>query len=244
MAIARYLIAQYIPDLLRHEPRNVGVITTLGAQVAARFAGEVESGDIDGRKIKSFAYPDIYRQWVQYWRSVLQNNAADAILPQLIASSTSHYCVVSGGEVSDIGRDSIEDVLNYLYALIVSEGRLLSAALGVREGVNVAASNLKALVGEEFQGANILIENEQQLPLVPHPIIRNVPLPSSAAEPHMPSFVQHNGLLYVMEIVDFFRDKERAKDRAGLASYMFEDLREPMEDQVRTISIVKNARRR
>lgn len=240
MAIANYLIAQYIPDLFRREPKNVGVITWRGIEVVGRFFGETDTGEIDGRKIKSFRHPDIYRQWVTYWRSLLQRRGVEGI-SQLLDPSVSNYRIIKGGEVSGTEEDAITDVLNYLYALIVSEGGLREA-LGLSADLSMAAGNFKALVAEQFDAVQILAPENQQLPLgIAHPIYRNLPIPSSTAEPHKPSFVQQNGLLYVMEIIDFsIREKDRAKDHAGLTSYMFDDLKkQQLPNGVRTIAIIR-----
>lgn len=47
----RYLVAKYIPELLRNEPRNVGVIVWTPEKVDARFWGENGEDNVDGRKI-------------------------------------------------------------------------------------------------------------------------------------------------------------------------------------------------
>lgn len=55
MNTPRYLIAKYIPDLRRMEPRNIGVIVWSPQGVAARFAAEKADtdGDVDGRSLPS-----------------------------------------------------------------------------------------------------------------------------------------------------------------------------------------------
>jgi hypothetical protein len=113
--VARYWIAQHVEDLFRNEPRNVGVFVRVGSSVAARFFGEVEGGGIDGRKLKSLPYPDVYRQWVEYWRDQVASGRE-----KFEQVSGSHYWVVEGGAVSDIDRDSADEVAAYLYSLLVS----------------------------------------------------------------------------------------------------------------------------
>ena len=50
---AEYLIAQYLRNPMRREPRNVGVIVVLGDTRAAKFIGEIaDAGEIDGRSTK------------------------------------------------------------------------------------------------------------------------------------------------------------------------------------------------
>jgi hypothetical protein len=52
--------------------------------------------------------------------------------------------------------------------------------------------------------------------------------------------VQENGQLFVMETVDFTpRDKDRAKDHAAFASYMFEDIRQTHLDRAQPIALIR-----
>ena len=65
----RYWVAKNVEDQFRNEPRNVGVIVWGERSIAARFIGEKESAAIDRRLLgQRFRYPDIYLQWVAYWR--------------------------------------------------------------------------------------------------------------------------------------------------------------------------------
>ena len=68
---AHYWIARQLDDVIRQEPRNVEVVVTLNQHTAGRFYGADEDQKIDGRRIKGLAYPDVYRQRVQYWRNGL-----------------------------------------------------------------------------------------------------------------------------------------------------------------------------
>lgn len=90
---AQYWIAQYIDDLFRNEPRNIGIIARVGDQIAAQFVGESESGEIDGRKLKLFKYPEVYREWLQYWRRMINRGSLD----KLFRESKSNFRVNEGG---------------------------------------------------------------------------------------------------------------------------------------------------
>lgn len=61
----------------------------------AKFLGEKEPGDIDGRKIRNFNFPDVYRQWIDYWRECIDTGKMES----LVESSGSHYRVIGGGEL-------------------------------------------------------------------------------------------------------------------------------------------------
>jgi hypothetical protein len=219
---ARYWIAQHVEDLFRNEPRNVGVFVRCGDGVVARFFGEDTDGDVDGRKIRGLPYPDVYKQWVSYWRrEVLAGKPIDGIA----TSSTSNYRVITGGEVSDVGTDSPSDVANYLYSVLVSEGGFMEATVGeLPDAPN--AVQLSAEVSDALDARQLLIRDERAQAPVAHPVRRNVRLNGKVAT-YRPAFTQQNGTLYIMETVDFSRAKKTtARDHAGWSAYMFRDLRQ------------------
>lgn len=116
---AEYLIAQHVEDPFRREARNVGVFVRKEGRYAARFVGETGPGVLDGRLVEVLAAPDVYRQWVQYWRGVLDDEPDPfAALQQ---HSSAHYLVVDGGTVLDTGDDPPEVVAAFLYARLVTE---------------------------------------------------------------------------------------------------------------------------
>ena len=75
---AEYLIAQYLHNPMRHEPRNVGIMVSSGASRAGRFVGEIsDTGEIDRRSTKWTEYPRVYRKWLRYWREQLEKGGDD-----------------------------------------------------------------------------------------------------------------------------------------------------------------------
>lgn len=227
---ARYWIAQYIGDVFRNEPKNVGVFVQYRGILEGRFFGEVDQ-QIDGRKLKAFPYPDVYRQWIQYWRKQISSNSEPATL---IDGSTPNFLVKYGGFVSDVEGSSIEDLLHYLYALLVSEGGFREA-IGV--GIAVDEELTVSLINEivDVLSQERLLAIEDNLP-APHPVRRSVPLRGSiVGVEHRPAFVQQNGRLYVMETVDFtIPQKKNARDHAGWSAYMFKDIHSthPTSEQI------------
>ena len=207
---AEYLIAQYMEDVFRREVRNVGVFVHKQGEFSARFFGEVEPGTIDGRKIKSMAAPDVYRQWVQYWRRTLTTTAdpfqAIRLAPQ------ANYLIADGGEVMDTGSDSVEEIAAFLYSALVAEGGFAEAfSPSDDESIGSAPSSprLRREIENAFASLNILAVGGDQLALVRHPIIPKREVRGTTVEPHRPQFSQQNGRLYVMESVDF---TERGKE--------------------------------
>jgi len=231
---AQYWVAQYIPDLFRNEPRNIGVIAQVGSEAVARFVGETPDLQVDGRKTRAFPYPDVYRQWVAYWRSRLSAGKPDS----LKEDSGHHYRIVEGGLATDIGYDSPEDVVAYLYALLVAEGGFREATQteeNTEDTIDRAA--LQTDIETAFQNAHILADSGDLL--VQHPIRRGVKLAGTGELAHAPAFVQRNGQLFVMESVDFRpKQAQRSRDHAGWSAYMFKDLRSVQQD-IETIAIVR-----
>lgn len=219
---ARYWVAQHVEDLFRNEPQNVGVFVRVGDRVAAKFFGEVDDGAIDGRKIRSLPYPEVYRQWVECWRDRVASGGDG-----FAKASGAHYRVVEAGAVSDIEHDSAEDVASYLYSLLVSEGRFKEAIQTCQED-DGANHHQSITLEDDFSAAlkriDILSENGSLL--VRHPIRRNVPVQGKSVS-HRPAFVQDNGSLCVMETVDFSSSRKKwSLDHAGFSAYMFRDIRE------------------
>jgi hypothetical protein len=226
---AKYWIAQTVPDLFRDEPQNVGVFVSQGGRIAARFFGEV--GDqLDGRKLRSLPYPDVYKQWVQHWRkSFFSGTDIEKML-----KSSGNYRVKIGGEVSDIGADSAESLADYLYSLLISEGGLREA-LGGSEA-DATEVTLEKDLADEFLSRNIFGLSD---PTVRHPVRRGVVITGRNNVEHRPAFVQENGHLCIMESVDFTAiQKTRSKDHAGLSAYIFSDMR-AARPTLEAISIVK-----
>lgn len=69
MSAVRYLVAKYVPDLRRMEPKNIGVVVWSDGVVAARFAAECpeKSGTVDDRCVPGFVRSlSAYKQWVRF----------------------------------------------------------------------------------------------------------------------------------------------------------------------------------
>jgi hypothetical protein len=237
---AEFYIAQYMEDVFRREVRNVGVFVRVGDRTAARFLGENENGDLDGRRLKVFVAPDVYRQWVEYWRRVLETETAP--LDVIKSESKGNFFVVDGGEVRDVADDPAESILAFLYTSLVAEGGF-GNAYADREALSIAGSASPRLTNEvqvAFQHLNILDSQNQGIGLVSHPIQTRPQLQGTVKEPHRPQFAQENGRLFVMETIDFTdRSKERARDHAGFTSFMFNDLRSAISDKVSPIAVVR-----
>jgi len=227
---AKYWIARYVEDVFRNEPKNVGVIVSVGRTLAARFVGEQDNGILDGRKLKGFSHPNVYSQWHDYWRREI----ATGNLSEIIKAATSNYFVVSGGEVSDIGNDTAADVCLFLFDMLVGAGGPSEAYQWIDE--NVEEQDFSAEIVEVLQQEDLLA-NENEL-LVRHPIVRNQPVLGQHVQ-HSPSFSQRNGALSVFEYIDLGRPKQKLiRERSGWMAYMYSDIA-AVEHHLNAYSLIK-----
>jgi hypothetical protein len=234
---AKYHIFQMTPDPFRREPRNVGVVVELHGRTAARFVAENEKGEIDGRKLRSIPHGNVYKQWVTHWRRQLRAGGLDALLAPP-KRAISQFQIVSGGEVDGTGKDSVSDVADYLYSMIVSEGGFREA-IGESPQQEVNASLIQEL--ERAFSTSQIMEgmHEQVSAFARHPVQRDVQVRGASRAPYRPPFYQKNGLTYVIETADLeTRFRARIREHAGHAAYMFADLRREYQDDLRPISVV------
>jgi len=133
---ARYLIAKYIPDVQRMEPRNIGIIVWSPDGVEARFAAEHQDrpGDVDARNLPLFVNSQgTYKQWVSFWRSQLDKPVMEPVrggepiertsidfLEALIATSTANYMLCEGGHILDyVSPDTMGHLADQLFRRLV-----------------------------------------------------------------------------------------------------------------------------
>lgn len=112
----QWLLAKYVRDLRRREPRNVGIILFTGTQVHARFLAEIDPDNVDGRSTKWAGSTNNYRAWVHYWRT-----ASPSKSPAELVSHTSadNYYLEHGGQVLAGPERDPEQFLNELYQELV-----------------------------------------------------------------------------------------------------------------------------
>jgi len=130
----RYILAKYVPEVLRNEPRNIGVIIWTPWGVRAQFLGD-EKGSLDARKIPSWVQSrESYREWIGSWRSALiqkKARAADGsdvsakeagFLDALRLTSKGNYVLGDTGSVLDtITEDDSDALLAYLFSTLVEQ---------------------------------------------------------------------------------------------------------------------------
>jgi hypothetical protein len=127
----RYLVAKYISDLQRMEPRNIGIIAWAPGGVSARFLAEKQDspGEIDGRSIPPFVTSmAAYKQWVDFWRSQLTDKSvprrrSQVWLEELKQTSNGNFCLCDGGFILDeVDNADLSHLTNDLFHRLVEQG--------------------------------------------------------------------------------------------------------------------------
>ena len=217
----QYLIAQHVPAPLRQEAHNVGIVVQHGRLTECRFIGEDAAGKMDGRRLRSFRFADVYRQWVEHWRDSL-NLSSD--IEDLIEDNTSNYRLVRGGVVVDVGADPIEGVLDHLFRLLVKDDREVGRVKDSESGD--AVPSFKKEIVHVFSKRGLLSSAVPEAGLFAHhSIIENQEISGTSHAVYRPQFSQENGTLYLMESFDLRVSPAGLERRAGLAAYMYRDIR-------------------
>jgi hypothetical protein len=136
MNATKYLLAKYIADLHRFEPRNIGVIVWSPTGIEARFLAEHPNrpGEVDGRSIPGFVTSSTaYKQWIRYWRDTLSgsslkpldggaelSSSSPAFIEALQQSGRGNFVLVDAGVVLDfVGEEELPAVADQLFSELV-----------------------------------------------------------------------------------------------------------------------------
>jgi len=116
-----WYVVKHVPDLVRREPRNIGVILIADQEKMSRFLGEQPDGEIDGRTVPQFGNHLVYKAWVKHWRSLLDQGAS-VLSEQVVAGRGpgASFYIEEGGEQL-VGHDerASDEILDDLYATLV-----------------------------------------------------------------------------------------------------------------------------
>jgi hypothetical protein len=100
--IVEWLVAKYVSDLARGEPRNIGVVVRYGPKMMSRFLGERDDGTVDGRAARTVNAPAAYyKVWVESWKrrfAEWEQSEAENVQPFLRRRPTDNYYLDYGGE--------------------------------------------------------------------------------------------------------------------------------------------------
>lgn len=138
IAGTRFLVAKYIPDMHRLEPRNIGVIVWSNGAVSAKFVGEHTTDDSVATRVpRRFGIQDrgVYQEWLRYWRSQMASPTlslngngnrvsrdSSQFVDALRRCSKENFVLVDGGIVTgEVAPSEIGDVVHDLYSALVEE---------------------------------------------------------------------------------------------------------------------------
>ena len=134
MMSSRFLIAKYVSDLRRMEPRNIGIIVWSNGSVSARFLGESNNGTY---KITPPTYLDIqsgdaYQQWIHYWRRQTEKETIMSkaglkvqrsdpkFVQELIGKSREQYFLTESGIILEtVKPGELEEIADELFSELV-----------------------------------------------------------------------------------------------------------------------------
>jgi hypothetical protein len=234
-----FALAQYTPDLLRQEPRNIGVFVASSTRVLGRFLGEDESGIVRPARlpVDMFIDVDLYIDWHQYWSGLLQRELAhgtafDFVQHRLIRNKRKAFAVVNGGEYDANPDETLESIAASLFKRLVLTEPAETARLSTSAS-EVAGGYLGRRLLSEFKRIGILERSRGSENLfVRHPVRPKVSVKGLNPVPHTADFYQENGRRYVMEHVDFsIQTLGRARDHAMLSHYILADIAHAAEFQ-------------
>ena len=230
----QYLIAQHVAVPLRQEAANVGVVVKCGDIVGCKFIGEDERGKLDGRRLRSFRFPDVYRQWVKHWREYLDREFS---IEDLTEYNTAHYRLVQGGVVTDVGADPLEKVVDYLFRLLVKDdGAAYEDKTSERA---MAVPSLKEEIANAFAKHGLLASAASDRELFSHhAIVENEEISGTSDARYRPQFSQENGSLHLMESFDLTAPSGSLESRAGFVAYMYRDIADT-RGAVKAFSLVR-----
>lgn len=108
--LAKYYLAKYIPDMERHEPRNIGVILQQDSDVIFGFF------ETDEDSIPSFIRDNnAYVQWINFWKKEI---SAGKSMKEICESSNGSYAICEAGILLDRVND-MNDAIDYLFKRLV-----------------------------------------------------------------------------------------------------------------------------
>lgn len=190
-----WLLAKYVPDIARREPRNVGLFLYDGDELLkARFIGENDDEVIDARVARFAKSSDNYKAWVRHWRMNARTRGE-----LLRHASDDSYYVEIGGERWFGDADDWESNFSQLYGHLVEEVKVDSA-------VNLQRAAEKVL---KEVGLSDRVE-------------RDVVVPVQDDDKLKFNYRFTNGVTRLMHRVTLVFEDDRSWDMAHAAAYAFD----------------------
>lgn len=116
----RILLAKYVPDRRRWEPRNIGVIVVTESANVARFVGERGPDDVDRRQLRFVGDTEAYTEWVAHWRRCMVDG--EEALREAVAEKSAPYLLLEAAEiVASQFPMTADQILEQYYDQLVDE---------------------------------------------------------------------------------------------------------------------------
>lgn len=119
MATGNWYLLKFMPNLVRREPRNIGVALEFDGLLHFRFVGEdPDTQKIDGHALRAYQLPtQPYREWVSYFR---RKSSLDAWgdVAEALSYRPSNFMLEPGGRVTT-KPDSWSDAMDELFRTCV-----------------------------------------------------------------------------------------------------------------------------
>lgn len=125
MTNPRFLIAKYVPDLSRMEPRNIGLLLWHKGRLLSRFLSPSDA--------RFIADHDTYVQWVTFWNDLISGDVIDVpgresiptkserCIDAILASQEGNYLLVDAGFVpSKLSVRDMPKAVDYLFTQLVA----------------------------------------------------------------------------------------------------------------------------
>jgi hypothetical protein len=150
--LPRYTVAKYIPDVLRNEPRNIGVLLWTPDGAAARFLGEKPEapGEVNEAAVPPFvSSPHAYKEWVRYWRRELSKVTCGSDDPfgRMRDTRPGSYRLADDGFLTlPVPAHELAAALDHLFHTLVADGKRVAKPPPVSEAVPMAAVAERGLV--------------------------------------------------------------------------------------------------
>lgn len=205
-----FAIARYVPDLLRNEPRNIGVIffSESGDEYKARFSKNLSAKLGHGL---AAADRDMLKEYAHYFESLRPAGVRELMTTIEQTSGKFQF-----SEFGTVATADAEKEAEYLYTSFVE---------GIKE--KAPQHRLKTRLREDLQQQSLIGEKKLEVNRIIH----------SGNLTHQLDFSYENGRLYVIEAIDLTNTDRKANTTAS--AYKFENLtRVRGSENVEAISVV------
>jgi hypothetical protein len=150
----RYLIAKYVPDVRRMEPRNIGIVVWISGRAVAKFLPAQEAEFIIDKKT--------YGRWTSYWERLLSESSIAPLqgepipkdrpefLDEFLKTQQGNYLLFDAGYIVDkVPATKIDIAANQLFDQLVDRKGIWSTDSGEQ------AARLKATCDRVFATAGL-----------------------------------------------------------------------------------------